>query len=90
MVTSSNEPPLDTSIRVNDDFDCIADDYLGLVKVGNVGVWFLIDSGSAVTFIRESDAKFVSRHSNSARIHCRRRFLNGTDTNTSASKHSEH
>ena len=69
MVTSSNEPPLNTSIRVNDDFDCIADDYLGLVKVGNVGVWFLIDSGSAVTFIRESDAKFVSRHSNSARIH---------------------
>ena len=69
MVSSASEPPLYTSIRVNDDFDCVADDYQGLVKVGNVGVWFLIDSGSAVTFIRESDAKFVSKHSNSAKIH---------------------
>ena len=56
MVSNSNEPPLDTSIRVNDDFDCVADDYQGLIKVGNVGVWFLIDSGFAVTFIRKSDA----------------------------------
>ena len=60
--------PLDTSIRVNDDFHCITDDYQGLVKVGNVGVWFLIDSGSDVTFLRKSDADFVVKHSNSARI----------------------
>ena len=32
------------------------------------GIWFLIDLGSAVTFIRKSDAEFVARHSNSAKI----------------------
>ena len=63
MVTDATTP-LDTSIRVNDDFHCISDDYQGLVKVGNAGIWFLIDSGSAVTFI----AEFVAQHSNSAKI----------------------
>ena len=67
MITDATAP-LDTSIRVNDDFHCISDDYQGLVKVGNAGIWFLIDSGSAVTFIRKSDAEFVARHSNSAKI----------------------
>ena len=68
MVTNANEPPLDTSIRVNDDFDCITDGYQGLVRVGNVGVWFLIDSDSAVTFIWKSDAEFVAQYSYWAKI----------------------
>ena len=66
MVTDATAP-LDTSIRVNDDFHCISDDYQGLVKVGNAGIWFLIDSGSAVTFIRKSGAEFVARQSKSAK-----------------------
>ena len=46
MITDAMAP-LDTSIRVNDNFHCISDNYQGLVKVGNAGIWFLIDSGSA-------------------------------------------
>ena len=58
--------PETSALNITDEFGCIADNYLAQIKVGGVQTSILVDSGSAITTIRKSDAEGIRQFSNTA------------------------
>ena len=64
MIRSAS--PETSALAITDEFGCIADNYLAQIKVGGVLTSILVDSGSAITTIRKSDAEGIRQFSNTA------------------------
>ena len=60
MIRSAS--PETSALAITDEFGCIADNYLAQIKVGGVLTSILVDSGSAITTIRKSDAEGIRRY----------------------------
>ena len=57
--------PETSALNITDEFGCIADNYLAQIKVEGSNI-NLVDSGSAITTIRKSDAEGIRQFSSTA------------------------